>query len=104
LTLCLPTLLCIRAHPQEPFLFSGTVRSNLDPFNSYTEVDLWRAVSSVGLKEAITALEDGMDSHVVDGGNNFSQVRSTHVHTARCRTAIPIVHAGRLGVSTVEPD
>lgn len=66
--------------PQEPFLFSGTVRSNLDPFNSYTDVDLWRAVSSVGLKEAINALEDGMDSHVVDGGNNFSQV--SHVDPA----------------------
>jgi hypothetical protein len=63
------------------------VRSNLDPFNSYTEVDLWRAVSSVGLKEAINALEDGMDSHVVDGGNNFSQVRSTHLYIHACRSS-----------------
>lgn len=62
---------------QEPFLFSGTVRSNLDPFHSYTEADLWRAVESVGLKEAITALHDGLDAHVVDGGNNFSQVGMT---------------------------
>jgi ABC-type multidrug transport system fused ATPase/permease subunit len=68
--------------PQEPFLFSGTVRSNLDPFNSYTEPDLWRAVAAVGLKEAINALADGLDSHVVDGGNNFSQVR-------RCCQALP---------------
>lgn len=59
--------------PQEPFLFSGTVRSNLDPFNSYAEPDLWRAVESVGLKDAITALQDGLDAPVVDGGNNFSQ-------------------------------
>lgn len=60
--------------PQEPFLFSGTVRSNLDPFNSYTEIDLWRSVEAVGLKDAINALQDGLDAHVVDGGNNFSQV------------------------------
>jgi len=59
---------------QEPFLFSGTVRSNLDPFNSYEEAELWRAVSAVGLKEAISALQAGLDAHVVDGGNNFSQV------------------------------
>lgn len=59
--------------PQEPFLFSGTVRSNLDPFNSYEEAELWRAVSAVGLKEAISALQAGLDAHVVDGGNNFSQ-------------------------------
>jgi hypothetical protein len=69
--------------PQEPFLFSGTVRSNLDPFNSYTEPDLWRAVAAVGLKEAIKALADGLDSHVVDGGNNFSQVRLC------CHQALP---------------
>lgn len=74
--------------PQEPFLFSGTVRSNLDPFNSYAEPELWRAVESVGLKDAITALQDGLDAHVVDGGNNFSQVGAAMavcVCCPRCR-------------------
>lgn len=70
--------------PQEPFLFSGTVRSNLDPFNSYAEPELWRAVESVGLKDAITALQDGLDAHVVDGGNNFSQVGATAVAACVC--------------------
>eukprot|EP00878_Enallax_costatus_P008308 GHUV01008686.1.p1 GENE.GHUV01008686.1~~GHUV01008686.1.p1 ORF type:complete len:1320 (+),score=395.23 GHUV01008686.1:299-4258(+) len=60
--------------PQDPFMFSGTVRSNLDPFQSFTELDLWRVLESVGLKETITTLDKKLDAPVVDGGNNFSQV------------------------------
>lgn len=60
--------------PQDPFMFSGTVRSNLDPFSSYQEHDLWRVLGAVGLKETISGLDLKLDAPVVDGGNNFSQV------------------------------
>jgi hypothetical protein len=66
--------------PQDPFMFSGTVRSNLDPFSTYNEPDLWRVLDAVGLKDTICGLTDKLDARVVDGGNNFSQVRSA----ARC--------------------
>ncbi|WIA12103.1 hypothetical protein OEZ85_012177 [Tetradesmus obliquus] len=59
--------------PQDPFMFSGSVRSNLDPFSSYDEPDLWRVLDAVGLKETIVSLPDKLDARVVDGGNNFSQ-------------------------------
>ncbi|KAF8071181.1 abcC12 [Scenedesmus sp. PABB004] len=59
--------------PQDPFMFSGTVRSNLDPFQSYAEPDLWRVLDAVGLRGTITALPAALDAPVVDGGNNFSQ-------------------------------
>ncbi|KAF6255037.1 ABC transporter [Scenedesmus sp. NREL 46B-D3] len=59
--------------PQDPFMFSGTVRSNLDPFSSYAELDLWRVLDAVGLKVVISSLADKLDARVVDGGNNFSQ-------------------------------
>lgn len=36
--------------PQEPVLFSGTLRSNLDPLDEYTDWDLWRALDEVALK------------------------------------------------------
>eukprot|EP00879_Flechtneria_rotunda_P033234 GHRR01036786.1.p1 GENE.GHRR01036786.1~~GHRR01036786.1.p1 ORF type:complete len:317 (+),score=106.91 GHRR01036786.1:90-1040(+) len=64
---------CMSIIPQDPFMFSGTVRSNLDPFGTYTEPDLWRVLDSVGLKNTINALESKLDAPVVDGGNNFSQ-------------------------------
>lgn len=72
-------------------MFSGTVRSNLDPFSTYEEGELWRALSAVGLKDAITALHMGLDATVVDGGNNFSQV---------CKAAVCNCHLSCLGRSS----
>ncbi|KXZ51207.1 hypothetical protein GPECTOR_13g694 [Gonium pectorale] len=58
--------------PQDPFMFSGTVRHNLDPFEQATDQQLWEAVEAVGLQPAISALEDKLGAKVVDGGANFS--------------------------------
>ncbi|XP_032678093.1 probable multidrug resistance-associated protein lethal(2)03659 isoform X2 [Odontomachus brunneus] len=52
--------------PQEPFLFSGTLRRNLDPFDSYTDNVLWQALEEVELKEM------GLEAHVNEGGSNLS--------------------------------
>ncbi|XP_078047115.1 putative multidrug resistance-associated protein lethal(2)03659 [Augochlora pura] len=52
--------------PQEPFLFSGTLRRNLDPFSSYNDDVLWKALEEVELKEM------GLDAHVNEGGSNLS--------------------------------
>lgn len=52
--------------PQEPFLFAGSLRRNLDPFDSYTDNVLWRALEEVELKEM------GLEAHVNEGGSNLS--------------------------------
>ncbi|XP_011138927.1 probable multidrug resistance-associated protein lethal(2)03659 isoform X1 [Harpegnathos saltator] len=52
--------------PQEPFLFSGTLRRNLDPFDTYPDDVLWRALEEVELKEM------GLEAHVNEGGSNLS--------------------------------
>ncbi|KAI5634798.1 ABC transporter domain-containing protein [Phthorimaea operculella] len=54
--------------PQEPVLFSATVRYNLDPFNEYEDDALWMALEAVDLKAAVPAL----DFKVSEGGSNFS--------------------------------
>ncbi|XP_022123996.1 ATP-binding cassette sub-family C member 4 isoform X1 [Pieris rapae] len=54
--------------PQEPVLFSATIRYNLDPFNCYDDEHLWRALEAVDLKAAIPSL----DFKVSEGGSNFS--------------------------------
>ena len=59
---------------QDPFLYKGTVRRNLDPLERYSDPELWEALEMVGLKAAITALELGLDFLVVDNGANFSLV------------------------------
>ncbi|KYN11275.1 Multidrug resistance-associated protein 4 [Trachymyrmex cornetzi] len=52
--------------PQEPFLFFGSLRRNLDPFDLYADEPLWRALEEVELKEI------GLESHINDGGSNLS--------------------------------
>ncbi len=54
--------------PQDPVLFSGTVRYNLDPFNQFEDNDLWKVIEEVELKDAVSSLEFKM----ADGGSNFS--------------------------------
>ncbi|KAJ3329682.1 hypothetical protein HDU93_000836 [Gonapodya sp. JEL0774] len=58
--------------PQEPFLFKGTLRFNIDPFNKYSDADLWRALDAVELKEKVTGFPEKLDSPVADGGANWS--------------------------------
>lgn len=43
--------------PQEPQLFIGTVRYNIDPFNQYTDEQLWNALEVAGLTDKVSALE-----------------------------------------------
>ncbi|XP_025162191.1 multidrug resistance-associated protein 4 isoform X2 [Harpegnathos saltator] len=54
--------------PQEPVLFSATLRENLDPFNKFNDADLWTALEEVELKESM----DSLDHYVQQGGNNLS--------------------------------
>ena len=59
--------------PQDPVMFSNTVRYNIDPFGTATESDLWEVLRKVQLDEVISALPDGLDDQVAEGGENFSQ-------------------------------
>ncbi|CAH1738398.1 unnamed protein product [Aphis gossypii] len=58
--------------PQEPVLFSGTMRNNLDPFNEYPDHVLWNALEEVELKNVVEDLSDGLNSKISEGGSNFS--------------------------------
>lgn len=58
--------------PQEPVLFSGTMRYNLDPFEEYTDDKLWSALEQVKLKEVVTDLPAALETRIAEGGSNFS--------------------------------
>mmetsp|Transcript_9368 Transcript_9368/g.17259 ORF Transcript_9368/g.17259 Transcript_9368/m.17259 type:complete len:1422 (-) Transcript_9368:53-4318(-) len=58
--------------PQNPMLFSGTIRSNMDPFDAYKEDKMWEALEACTLKNAVTEL-GGLDSPVSEFGGNLSQ-------------------------------
>jgi len=54
--------------PQEPHFFSGTIRSNLDPFARHSDDELWAAVNAVELGDAI----DSLEMCVEERGENLS--------------------------------
>jgi len=58
--------------PQEPHLFSGSLRENLDPFGRRNDNELWAAVKAVQMDETIRGLPGRLDEPVTDGGKNFS--------------------------------
>lgn len=58
--------------PQEPVLFSGTMRKNLDPFDEYSDELLWSALEEVEMKDAISELPAGLSTVVSEGGSNYS--------------------------------
>ncbi|XP_073131517.1 ABC transporter C family member 10-like [Henckelia pumila] len=58
--------------PQDPTLFKGTVRYNLDPLGRHTEQELWEILGKCQLKEAVQEKEEGLDSPVVEDGSNWS--------------------------------
>lgn len=58
--------------PQDPVLFSGTLRMNLDPFDQYQDSQLWRAIEHAHLKKFVTDLPDGLLHECGEGGENLS--------------------------------
>lgn len=58
--------------PQEPVLFSGTMRYNLDPFDEYSDDKLWSALAEVKLSTAVRDLPGGLQGRITESGANFS--------------------------------
>nr|QST14986.1 ABCC1-2 protein [Diaphanosoma celebensis] len=58
--------------PQDPVLFSGTLRMNLDPFNKYSDEEVWRALEHAHLKTFVSSLAAGLQHEVSEGGENLS--------------------------------
>ncbi|OPL20922.1 multidrug 4 resistance-associated protein, partial [Mytilus galloprovincialis] len=58
--------------PQDPVLFTGPLRKNLDPFGEHADSSLWSALEEVQLKPAIEELPSQLETEVSEGGINFS--------------------------------
>ncbi|CAF3238457.1 unnamed protein product [Rotaria sp. Silwood2] len=70
--------------PQDPVLFTGTMRNNLDRFGDYSDAEIWYALEQVQLKKLVTnVMPNGLHSFVSEGGSNLSVGQKQLVCLAR---------------------
>ncbi|KAH9652209.1 ABC transporter C family member 3 [Citrus sinensis] len=58
--------------PQDPVMFEGTVRSNVDPLEEYTDEQIWEALDKCQLGDEVRKKEGKLDSKVTENGENWS--------------------------------
>lgn len=61
-------------HLQDPVLFSGTLRMNLDPFDQYSDEEVWRALELAHLQSYVQGLPEGLSHPVSEAGENLRYV------------------------------
>jgi ABC-type multidrug transport system fused ATPase/permease subunit len=57
--------------PQNPVLFSGTIRSNMDPFDEYTDEEIWSALDRCGMQSAVEEMPGELFGQVAEYGENL---------------------------------
>lgn len=69
--------------PQDPVIFSDTVRFNLDPFNECTDHAIWSALEHVHMKEVVQQLPGKLEEPLEDGKSHFSRGEAQLICIAR---------------------
>ena len=68
---------------QDPVVFSGSLRMNLDPFDKHTDEELWQALEHAHLKGFVQGLTAGLQYECTEGGENLRSVHNTFTGTDR---------------------
>ncbi len=57
--------------PQDPVLFSGSLRVNLDPFGEYSDEQIWSSLEDAYLKDFVRSLDKKLEFECTEGGENL---------------------------------
>ncbi|KAF1328428.1 Abc transporter c family member 5, partial [Globisporangium splendens] len=69
--------------PQAPVLFKGPLRAYMDPFDEFTDAEIWSVFEKVEMKAQITALENQLSYELSEDGDNFSVGERQMLYMAR---------------------
>lgn len=71
---------------QDPVLFSGSLRMNLDPFDQHSDEDIWRSLELAHLKNFVSSLPDKLNHDCAEGGENLRYVKESCLWKIALRT------------------
>lgn len=69
--------------PQDPVLFSGSLRKNLDPLNEHTDLEIWDSLESCELKTFIQETGNSLNFQILERGDNLSSGQKQLICLAR---------------------
>jgi ATP-binding cassette subfamily C (CFTR/MRP) protein 1 len=78
--------------PQEPLMFSGTLRANLDPYSEHSDADIWMALKGAGLMEQAEHMKGGLQAYVDGTTSEWSLGQKQLLCLARAAlTKVPVL-------------